>query len=253
MRIALVNDIRLPICKRVGIKRNFASMLASGTLGLLMVAASSPAKAIISTQNFTTTETFTDFAPNSANTIFFFPFPQFTVQPFDTSLGTLISTTIAWATTASFNGTIGTAAESGFANFSFNGTYFVDNLNYFGSNSSAGNGGTQGNPLTVNVPAYGATTLLLTAEAGIKYNPNLLVAFQGPNSFSLTYRNTTNPDGSPYSFSFTNIESGNATIATTASVTYDYVPVPGPLPLLGAGAAWGWSRKLRRRCTTGSR
>lgn len=239
--------------KRRGAVGSYAPWLASGVLGLLTMAISNPVQAFTLIQNFTTTDTFNSFLESESSTAYFSPFPEFTVLPFDTSLGTLTNTTIAWATTASFTGTIGQAAPSGSASFSFGGSYFVESTSYNGNGSSSGNGGNPGDTFSATIPSYGNTSNFLTSEAGVTYNPVLLTSFLGISPFPISYFNQGNQDDSPYRFNYTNIESGSASFTTTASVTYDYVPVPGPLPLLGASAAWAWSRKLRRRCTPGSR
>jgi hypothetical protein len=254
MRKVFRNRGKLFVGKRGGVVSSCAPWLASGALGLLTMAASNPVEATTIIQNFTTTDTFTSFSPAIASTTTYFsPFPQFTVQPFDTALGTLTSTRIVWATTASFTGTIGEAAGGGSASFGLGGTYFIESAAYNGNGSSSGNGGLSGDIFSTTIPSFGVNNLFLTSEAGVTYNPALLTLFIGGSPFSIAYINSSNQDISPYPFSFTNIESGSASFTTMASVTYDFVPVPGPLPLLGAGAAWGWSRKLRRRCTPGSR
>lgn len=234
--------------------------LAIAALGLLTVAASNPAQAITSVQTFTTTDTLTSFAPASATQqTYYSPFPTFSVQPFNASLGTLTKTTIVWATTAAFNGTIGSAAGNGSASFSFGGTYYVDGVSYAGNGSGNGGGGNPSDTFSVSIASYGDTEEFLTSNAGVTYDPNILADFIGALAFPITYENTSNPGNSPYRFAYTNISSGSACFTTTASVTYDYVAAPsaaaapGPLPLLGAGAAWGWSRRLRRRCGQGVR
>jgi hypothetical protein len=229
-------------------------IVAIGALGLLTVAVSQPAWAVTSVQPFTTTDTFTITSPASpVQATYYSPLPQFTVLPFNTALGTLTSTTIAWATTASFSGTVGAAEGGGGAGFSFGGSYFVDGAPYAGNGSGGGDGGTTGSTLSINIASYGSTYQFLSSDAGIYYDPNILAAFIGLNPYPITYSQGGN--NSPYSFSYSNIASGtgSGSVTTTASVTYDYVAapsasVPGPLPLLGVGAAWGWSRRLRRRC-----
>lgn len=222
------------------------------TFGLLAVTGATPGKAAMMTQNFTTTETFTGFAANSTDTSYIFPLAQFSAQPFDASLGTLTSSTIVWATTATFTGVVGNADSSGYAGYSLGGSYWVGNNSYAGNGSGGGGGNSSGNSFSVNIEPYGNTKEFLTSEAGFAYNPDILAYFLGDDNFLLTYGSygsSTSPDISPYSISFSNIESGSASITTTATLTFDYEPVPGPLPLLGIGAAWGWSRRLRRHCS----
>jgi MYXO-CTERM domain-containing protein len=165
----------------------------------------------------------------------------------------LTSSTIVWETTATFTGVVGTEAASGSASYSLGGSYWVGNSSYAANGSGGGNGGPTGSTISVNLSPFGNSTEFLPSGAGPLYNPAILAAFLGVDNFSLSYGSSISPNISPYSFFYTNIASGSASITTTATLTFDYEPVPGPLPLLGIGAAWGWSRRLRQRCGTGSR
>lgn len=234
--------------------------LAIAALGLLTVAASNPAQAVTSVQTFSASDSFSSFNPaSSSQQTYYSPVPSFSVQPFNASLGTLTKTTIVWATTAAFNGTVGSAAATGSASFSFGGSYYVDGVSYAGNGTGNGSGGNPSDTFSVSIASYGDTEEFLSSNAGVTYDPNILADFTGALAFPITYENTSNPSNSPYRFAYTNISSGSASFTTTASVTYDYVAAPsaaaapGPLPLLGAGAAWGWSRRLRRRCGQGVR
>lgn len=241
------NSIDVLAEKRVRFNHFLAPLFASGTFALLAITGATPGKAALVTQSFTTTETFTGFVANSTGTTHIFPLAQFSAQPFDASLGTLTSSTITWATTASFSGVAGNEASVGTASFSLGGTYWVGDDSYAANGSGGGNGSSAGNSFSINIPPYGNTTEFLTSEAGSTYNPNILASFLGGNDFLLSYGSS--PNISQYSIFFMNVESGSASITTTATLTFDYEPVPGPLPLLGIGTAWGWSRRLRRRCS----
>ena len=48
-----------------------------------------------------------------------------------------------------------------------------------------------------------------------------------------------------------NVTSGRMDVFTDTVVQQIQVPVPGPLPILGAAAAFGYSRRLRKRLSTG--
>jgi hypothetical protein len=238
----------------------FKPFLAISALGLLTVAASSPAQAITSIQTFTTTDTFSSFSPASATqATYWSPVASFTVQPFNAALGTFTSATVVWSTTAAFTGTVGTESGTGNASFSFSGTYDVDGAPYFGNGSGNGNVGNPGDTFSTSVASFGSSRLFLASDAGVNYDPNILADFIGANAYPIAYSNAANPSSSPNGFYYTNISSGSAVFTTTATVTYDYVAAPsvaaapGPLPLLGAGAAWAWSRRLRRRCGKASR
>jgi ABC-type sugar transport system permease subunit len=228
------------------------STVALGAMGLLTMTQANPAQAVtlLQTQTFTQADTFTNFPTASAiqatyNSIL----PQFTVQPFNAGLGTLTSTGIVWETIASFTGTSGTADASGSASFSLSGGYYVNNISYSGNGGGNGNGAPSGNTFSVNVSPITKDTQFLTSQAGVTYDPAILTSFLGGFPYTITYGNGGSPFTSPYTFNYTNIVSGSASFATTATVTYNYTAVPTPpVPLLGIGAALTWSRRLRRRC-----
>jgi hypothetical protein len=224
-----------------------APLVALGAMGLLTMAQANPAQAVTlwQTQTFTQADTFTNFPTASASsTEYKSTLPQFTVQPFNSGLGTLTSTGIAWETIVSFTGTSGTAAATGAASFSVSGGYFINNIGYSGNGGGNGNTATSGNTFSVNVSSITKNTQFPIPPSG--YDPTILTYFLGGTPYTITFgAGTVN---SPYTFSYTNIASGSASFTTKATVTYNYTAVPTPFPLLGAGAAWTWSRRLRRRC-----
>lgn len=234
-----------------------APIVAIGALGLLTVAQSNPALAATSLQTFSSTDTFTAFSPASASTATYNSvLPQFTVQPFDSGLGTLSSTGIIWNTVVSFTGTSGTAAGTGEVtiNVGSGNQYYINSIAYAGAGGGGGNVAASGTTFSVNSsPSPITTTTTQFPNPASSYNPAILADFLGSTPYTITYGSLVSPF-TPYAFDYSNIESGSATFTTTASVTYNYVAAPsvagapGPLPLLGAGAAWGWSRQLRRRC-----
>jgi len=84
-----------------------APLVALGAMGLLTMAQANSAQAVtlLQTQTFTQSDTFTNFPTASASsTEYKSTLPQFTVQPFNSGLGTLTSTGIAWETIVSFTG-----------------------------------------------------------------------------------------------------------------------------------------------------
>lgn len=216
-------------------------------LGLLTVTQANPAQAVTSLQSFSLTDTFTNFPAESSTTAQkAFVVPQFTVQPFDINLGTLTSTTVVWATTASFSGTPGSALSSGSVSLNVGGSVYVNTTSYGGNGGGTCNGGVA--PFSVNLASVGVTTQFLSSNAGYTYNSNILAAFIGPSPYTIQWLNIGGLNNSPNILSYTNIASGTASFTATASVTYDYVAnVPGPLPLLGTGAAWNWSRRCAQR------
>jgi len=150
----------------------------------------------------------------------------------------------------SFTGTSGTAAGSGTVSIGLSGQYYINSISYSGNGGGGGNAAASGTTFSANSSPVTNNTQFPIPVSG--YNPAFLALFLGSTPYPITYGSV--PSTSPYTFYYSNIESGSATFTTTASVTYNYVSAPsiagapGPLPLLGAGAAWGWSRQLRRRC-----
>jgi hypothetical protein len=231
-----------------------APIVAIGALGLLTVAQSNPALAATSLQTFSSTDTFTAFSPASASTATYNSvLPQFTVQPFDSGLGTLSSTGIIWNTVVSFTGTIGTAGVGGNVSIGLSGQYYINSNSYAGAGGGGRNSAASGTTFSANSSPSPITKNTQFSNPASGYNPAILAVFLGSTPYTITYASLDSPF-TPYTFYYSNIESGSAAFTTTASVTYNYVAAPsvagapGPLPLLGAGAAWGWSRQLRRRC-----
>jgi hypothetical protein len=226
-------------------------LLALGAMGLLTMTQANPAQAITlqQTQTFTQADTFTNFpTASTSDTEYTSTLPQFTVQPFNSGLGTLTSTGIVWETIASFTGTSGTAAANGYASSSVSGTYYINDTSYSGNGGGNGNSGQSGNNFSVNLSPIKKNTQFPNPPSG--YDPTILTYFLGGTPYTITYGLKKGSFSSPYNFSYTNIASGSASFTTKATVTYNYkaAPTPGPLPLLGVGAAWTWSRRLRRRC-----
>lgn len=223
-----------------------APIVALGAMGLLTVTQANPAQAVTVLQSFSLTDTFTNFptatiSPNK----YFFPFPEFTVQPFNATLGTLTSTQIVWQTTGFFNGFTGNAPGNlGGVSWTNSGSPRVNDIPY-GTYGLGGGGSAPGvSPLNVIANPGGNTTLFTNTS-----NPTIVAAFLGTNPFTIAFKAYSN-NNSPLEFDYFNIASGTASVTSTATVTYTYdpAPVPAPLPLLGVGAALTWSRRLRRRC-----
>ena len=77
--------------------------MAIAVLGLLTVTQSNAAQAAMSLQSFSLTDTFTNFpAASPSSATYDSTSPRLTVQAFEANLGTLTSTTVVWATTATF-------------------------------------------------------------------------------------------------------------------------------------------------------
>jgi len=221
-------------------------IVAGGAFGLAVIAQSPPAEALTSVQNFTTTDTLSAFTEAATGISYSPPTAQFTVQPFKASLGILNSATLTLATSTNFSGMVGNADTYGGVGQSFGGTATINGITYGGYGNGNGNSGAPGDTLLLSIAPTGNSTTFLAADAGVSYDPQILAAFIGASTYSLSFADGSD---SPYHFFYANISSGTSTFTTTAGVTYNYTPfVPAPLPLFGAGAAWGVSRRLRRRC-----
>jgi hypothetical protein len=222
-----------------------APIVALGAMGLLTVTQANPAQAVTVLQSFSLTDTFTNFPTATISpTKYFFPFPEFTVQPFNATLGTLTSTQIVWQTTGFFNGFTGNAPGNlGGVSWTNSGSTRVNDISYGGYGISGNGNAADVSPLNAIANPGGNTTLFTSTS-----NPTIFAAFLGTNPFTIAFKAGIN--NSPLEFDYFNIASGTASVTSTATVTYTYdaVPVPAPLPLLGIGAALTWSRRLRRRC-----
>ncbi|MCX5951940.1 MAG: hypothetical protein NTZ40_00210 [Cyanobacteria bacterium] len=172
-------------------------------MGLLTMTQANPAQAVtlLQTQTFTQADTFTNFPTASAsNTEYKSTLPQFTVQPFNSGLGTLTSTGIAWETIVSFTGTSGTAAATGAASFSVSGGYFINNNNnYSGNGGGNGNSAPSGNTFSVNVSPITRNTQFPIPPSG--YDPAILAYFLGGTPYTITFGSFNGTFSSPYTFS----------------------------------------------------
>jgi len=246
-RAALDEAARGFLCKGRQAAGTAAPCVALGALGVLTAIPLNPAQAAVQVLQYSVTDTLTNFQVSP----YYFPSPQFSVQPFSAALGTLTSAKIDWTSTGSFTGTTGSSGGS--ITFGLSGNYFVNGFAYPNNGGACGGGGGAGPNSSLSGTSCAATNsyLFQVSNAGTGYNSSILAAFIGGSNYTIAYKNTANQDDSPFPFTPVNIASGTATYVTSATVTYTYNPVvdaPGPLPLLGAGAAWGWSRRLRRRC-----
>jgi hypothetical protein len=177
------------------------------------------------------------------------PASTFTVLPFDSSLGSLLTVTITWATSGA--GTAIASSNGGSLSLANGGGTVVNSSTYGGYGTGAGDGAAPNQPIAVTLPDSGLITTFQPPSTGTTDDPAIWAAFIGAGPFSIRYQNPAIPG--PYTVNYTTV-SGSASITTTASVAYNYAPVPGPLALLGAPAAWCWSRRLRsrQRCAPGA-
>ena len=201
--------------------------VALATLALLAISPSfARAGEILQTQDFS----YTFAAFTNAATLSFTPIPAggfvATFNPFDSSLGTLISTTVSWSITPAFTGVAGSTSSS--YSSSFGGTYSVNATGYSGN----GGGG------TASASTIGATmnasftvpdsTTFIAADAGVHYDPAIEAAFTGTSPFPVSWA----AGDSTVDFTADYVSSGTLSVTGSASVTYDYQAVPEPASAL---------------------
>ncbi len=199
-----------------------------------------PAEASTSTQTIGSIYQQTSFG--LGNLSVYPPAPQFTVDPFDASLGELTSTTIRWASGADGSVTVAPGTGGGSWGLDFGGTVKVNDFPYNGYGGGDGYGAGPGETINFVLPHSGRSDTFTAADG------NVWGAFTGTIPYSIAFLGSYS-GSTPYRISTINISGGQARVITEAEVTYTYTPnttsVPGPLPLVGAAAAWRWSRRLR--------
>lgn len=148
-----------------------------------------------------------------------------TVEPFDDSLGTLLSFTIRCELDGALAGTVGTADTVGSASGGLGGTFFLGGISFDGTGGANGGGGATGTPLAVDfgIPTYDRTLLL--SDAGVTYNPALVDVVTGSQPFEVLYQSAVNVN-------FANMEDLQASIAGSLTVTYTYEPAAGGIRTL---------------------
>jgi hypothetical protein len=208
----------------------------------VVAAAPLPAEASTSTQTIGSIYQQTSFG--LGNLSVYPPAPQFTVDPFDASLGELTSTTIRWASGANGSVTVAPGTGGGSWGVDFGGTVKVNDFPYNGYGGGDGYGAGPGETINFLLPNSGRSDTFTAADGSV------WGAFTGTTPYSIAYLGSYS-GSSPYRISTINISGGQAQVITEAEVMYTYTPntptpsVPGPLPLVGAAAAWRWSRRLR--------
>jgi hypothetical protein len=136
------------------------------------------------------------------------------VQPFDESLGTLVSFTIQCRIQGELNGSVLMDAPGGSASGGMGGTFYLGGLAFDGTGGSNGTGGPGGAPLeaTFSIPDYERT--LLVSEAGMAYNPALLDFVTGDATFDLSYESAVTISHSSVQDLFASVE-GSLTLIYT--------------------------------------
>jgi hypothetical protein len=220
--------------------------LISGSLAAALVAAAAlPAQAASQSRSFSTTYQQSSFGLGTLS--LYPPAPQFSVQPFDSSLGTLTSATIRWASGSKGTVTVAPGTGGGAWGIEFGGAVSVNGFQYNGYGGGDGWGAGPGQSFSVLLPGSGRSDTFTDADASV------WGAFTGASPYTIAYLGSYS-GSSPYRITATNISGGLAEVISEADVTYTYIPdtppsAPGPLALLGAIAGWRTSRRLRRSAT----
>jgi hypothetical protein len=159
-----------------------------------------------------------------------------TVFPFDSNLGTLNSFAVNWNIDVALNAT--TNSNSGGISLGLGGSLFLDGTNYDGMGNGNGNGAAPNSSFNFTFNTAN-TRNFLVSNSGVTYNPALLNSVTGNSNFNLLYQ-------SPLSASYSNIDSGTATVTGSATLTYDYQTASVPfeftpsLGLLTMGGIFGF-------------
>ena len=167
---------------------------------------------------------------------------SFSVNPFNSSLGTLDSFTTVWNLNITGSG-VG-ADSSASLTVQYGGTVYVNSSSYNGTGNGDSTGGA--GPFTTLSKSSTMTNTYTVANAGITYDPAILTALTGGSQFSASYSNGTS--NTAYA-TYVNATSATATFTAGLTVTYNYTAaVPEPsFAVVGLALAAGTVVVRRRR------
>lgn len=140
--------------------------------------------------------------------------------PFSASLGTLESITISWVVENTVSGN--TNASGNTPQLSFGSSLYVNASSYSGMGGGGSTGGPPGTPFSMPANTSNTTTLQV-ADFGGSYDPAILAAITGVDSYDVSYPSAiTLANLSAHDMAFDVVTSG------TVTVTYNYAAVPEP-------------------------
>ena len=146
---------------------------------------------------------------------------SFSVNPFNSSLGTLDSFTLAWNLNITGDGNGNGPASS--LHVSYGGSTYVNTSVYNGWGDSLNATGAGLYPTQSN--SFTLTNTFTPANSGITYNPAILAAITGGSQFNATFKG--GPNTARMSYQDVSFASGEFTAGLT--VTYNYTSaVPEP-------------------------
>jgi len=160
------------------------------------------------------------------------------LNPFDESLGTLESFTISWVPTANATGTVGSSSVGG-VGAGFGGNLSLDGASFASSSGGGSKSDIANSQVATTITVSGHNTTYLASNAGVTYNPALLAAVIGDETFDLKWDGTVSP-------LYSNLVAGQIDLQVIATVTYTFTAVPEPSVML-LGAASGMIFLRRRR------
>jgi hypothetical protein len=172
------------------------------------------------TTSFTTSFTAFDPALSSQYVYFNNSTVSLNVNPFNSSLGTLVKVEINWDFGGSFTGTTGSSGGS--ASLGFGGSFYVNSIGYGGSGNGNSSGAFANLPFSFTMTDPSSSNYsFVPANAGVTYDPALLTIFTGGNQYSVSF----DAGNSGYGL-WSGIASGTMSTYRNVTVIYTYDAVP---------------------------
>jgi hypothetical protein len=146
-----------------------------------------------------------------------------TLEPFNTSLGTLQSFTIKCQLDGQLSGSVGGEGESGAVQASMGGTFLIDGNSFYGTGGGGGSlddvfftGQQIDVPFTIAPMEY----TLLASDAGGMFNPAILSTITGSSPFTLSFT-------SGVKVQYLNVADLSASFNSTITLVYNYDTAAG--------------------------
>ncbi len=200
-----------------------------------LVCGAAQAATVVQTPSFTYSSTF-----SGTGNVPTMPAINLTVDPFDSSLGTLESFTITWEpATFTLTGVV-IPAGGGSISGGVSAGLYINGIGYGGRTNGGGQSGTSNAAINGSFTLSATSATYQVAGAGVTYNPAILATVTGSSPFDISM-------SSGASYSYMNLASGSISISVPLTVTYTYTPVPEPsATLLGGLGALALLRRRKR-------
>ena len=146
-------------------------------------------------------------------------------QPFDSSLGTLVSFTVNCEIQGALDGSVDSGAETGRASGNMGGTFLIGGIAFQGTGGGSEVEEAGGSQLFVEfgIPAFEKE--LLPSDAGVNYDPQILALVTGDQPFDYTFSSGVAVD-------YESVVDLKAGVEAVLTMTYNYSPRPGALDTL---------------------